>query len=237
MPPQPPAAEVDVTQTITWGNPTAQFGNSNGALWQTRPFDALSIAPLSLAGDNEAGVIFDAALQQTLRFDVLGNLLDSPILTAFTLRADYLRFAGVANPQVEVLLVQDPRPADYSDAALPLERGEASLGIQTLALGGLGSITSQDFVFDAAGIMTARTQVVGRARWQGRFALTIAPRTVGSVLFLQNTPTNPLRLFTVQEPFFAGIVGGPAQGKTRVVRDYRYGMPAFREELVRDGDN
>lgn len=220
-----------MTISVTWGNPTAQFGSADAAdVWATLPFDAFSFVTLDAALNLRAGVIFDAGL----RFDSSGHALDSPILTAFTLRAIYLNFGAFPAIQVEYFLLVDPEPADFASGALaPLNRGEVSLGTLDMTLA-LGNQTTVDFSFSAAQILQARAQITSRARWNGRFALAIRSNVAGPI-FLQNNLGSPLLLLTTQEPFFAGLTGGPS-GKVRAVRDGRYGMPAWNGELVSDGD-
>jgi hypothetical protein len=229
---------------VTWGNPTAQWGSATepGDVWATEPFsDAVTVLLDGTAGiDRRVGVIFDAALQQTFRFDASGNLLDGPILTGFTLRATYAAVTafegGGPDQRAELLLVPEAGPVDFASGTLaPLNRGELSLGSFTLPLGAFPDIQVVDFAFPTAGALLGRAHVTSRSQWRGRIALTL--RSLGANTFrLHNGPTNPMRLLTVQEPFFQGLAGGPTGPRIRVVRDSRFGMPALNTELIRDGD-
>lgn len=222
--------------SVTWGSPTAQFGSANAAdVWGTVPFGDFVFVTLIAALNLRAGVIFNGGPNQAFRFDAAGNLLDGPILTAFTLRATYFNFAGLAPVQVEAFLLVDPQPADFASGALaPLNRGEVSLGTLDMTIPAGNQVTA-DLVFSAEEALLVRAQITSRARWNGRLALSIRVNS-GQTLFLQNNTGSPMQLLTTQEPFFAGLVGGPPSGPARFVRDGRFGMPALATELVRDGD-
>ena len=238
--------------TITW-SPTSQWGASVAATWVDSPIDPNNPpnpldgvgVPLSNATlpNAFAGMIFDANLDQVLRFTTvrgLQRILDGPILLALRLN---LQFAGSIldggpDNQVEVGIVPDGAPANYSNVLLPWSRGEQSLGIFPLA--GLpafpGTAIPYTFVLSAASVTLIRALVTSRANWTGRVAFSFRAAGANSV-DLYNFVGGEIAAVTSQESvWFSGIAGGPG-GKVRAVRDGRYGMPAFSNELVRDGDD
>jgi len=237
--------------TITW-SPTFQWGASADPVWVDVPIDpnnpplagtGASLNPQTIP-NSFAGVIFDANLDQTLRFATVGGLqriLEGPTLLALTLN---LQFAGSIldggpDNRVEVGLVPEGAPANYSNALLPWTRNEQSLGVFTLV--GVpafpGTAIPFQFVLSADAALLVRALCTSRANWTGRVAMSFRAAGANSV-DLYNFVGGEIAAVTSQESvFFSGLAGGPYGGRARVVRDARFAMPAMNTELVRDGDN
>lgn len=231
--------------TITW-SPSVQWGSASGpaSTWVEIPFGTTTVLLDGTAGiERRAGAIFDASLDQTLRFGLGGHLLDGPIVLAFTLRALFTRpvdfEGGGPDNRVEAFFVPEHLPVNFADGALaPLNRGDVSLGVLTLNLPAPFAAQTVDFVFTAELATQARALITSRAFWSGRFAVSVRAVGANTIRMSNGEPGgDPLLLVTIQESlFFSGLAGGPS-GKVRAVRDGRFGMPALNTELVRDGDN
>lgn len=224
-----------MTQTVVWGNPTAQWGTVTGGVWTTLAFGNGIFGAVNPTANTDLGMIFDGP---NLQFSGT-RVVDNPVVSGITLRLPLLA-AAFNSPRVVRLwaqLVTDA--ADFSTASAPLTRGETDLGTFTIVVDNFLTPVYQDLVISAASVTQIRALVTSRALWQGRIAFVLEDVTGdGTVGFLvANGPTTPLVLSVEQDLFYAGLTGGPSGGDVRAVRDGRYGMPAWNTELVRDGDN
>ena len=222
--------------SVVW-NPV-QWGFDAGGIWSDN--FQMGLSPAGPGG----GMIFDANNHQSLRFVTVGGdtrIIDGPLLLGFVLECDSNRGPATTSPAtVELGLVPDPQPEDYSTALLPWTRGEVSLGTFTFTVPVTPATVVATFVLSADAVTLMRAHVVCSSRWNGRMAVSV--RNVDPVI------TAALRLFhpgatqlaiatTSQEnQWFSGLQGGPYGGRARYVRDSRFGMPALNTELVRDGD-
>jgi hypothetical protein len=193
------------------------------------------------AGVTTGGAIFDANVDQSLRFATVAGdsrILDGPVLSTFLFHLYTRVFVITPGPwNMEIGLVPDPQPEDFSTVLLPWERDEVSLGVLEIPgppLADIAGVTQETLTLDAALI---RAHVTSRSRWNGRVAFSFRI-PVGSEDFqIRNRPAFPFEAVTTQDAFFRGFRGGPSGARQRFVRDSRYGMPALNTELVRDGDN
>jgi hypothetical protein len=223
-----------MTQTVTWGNPATQWGSSTGGVWTTLPFNDLGNFA-TVAQPTLVGFIFTPA---GLRFSG-GVVVDAPVVSGITLNFPCLQRDLLSVPEegIELFFVPEEDVADFSNTALPLTRGEISLGTYELFVDNFATPTYSSATIPASALVDVRAFVTSRARWTGRIAFVMQHTDVVDLgFFLGNSPTTPLTATVTQELFFAGLVGGPS-GKARAVRDGRFAMPAFNHELVRDGDN
>lgn len=220
--------------SVTW-SPPVQWGTASAGVWT----DSNTIGGL-IADIITGGMVFDAKLDQTLRFQS-GFILDGPVVASFVLQCD-TRQGGVGPVVPHTLefgIVPDAQPVDYSNAALPWTRGEVSLGTFTVTTALASIDTTLSFTLSGAFMAELRAQSTSRSRWNGRTAISVRSLTSqpGASFNLFSTGLNVVaNAATTQELFFAGLTGGPP-GKVRAVRDGRYAMPAFNTELIRDGDN
>jgi len=225
-----------VATNVNWVAPV-QFGGGQTlgpGVWVDLPFNA----SISLDSVQSIGMIFDARNEQALRTTTVGGdtrCLDNPVFVTASLGLTLSRNAPGADPVITVGLVPDPQPVNYQVTALPntllpTTRGELTLATFTPIVPLAPNMLAVSVALDA---LLIRTHVTSRARWNGRFALSLSTTSVISI-FVRNDLT-PLTLTSSQELFFAGLAGGPS-GKARAVRDGRFAMPAFNAELIRDGD-
>jgi len=197
---------------------------------------------LVVGGGEAAGLVFDAATGQALRFTTVGSqqrILDGPVVLDwnFDFTVGILGGGGGATAcTFELGYVPEAAAANYSTTLFPWGRNETTLG--TFAVGVVPELPATLAISlspTSPQMETLRAIVTSRAAWSGRLALSLR-LTVGNPLEILAPTFAPVQLATTQEIFFAGLTGGP-EGKARAVRDGRYGFPAFNTELIRDGDN
>lgn len=228
-----------MTQTVSWGNPTVQWGTLTAGVWTTLAFGDSIFGAVNPTAGTVLGVIFtwsDLEYSGT-------RVVDNPVVSGITFRVPVLGIA-LNNPRtVRLSCDLDFDSALYSTGSAPLTRGETNLGNFTIpASGSFNFVTPEyeDLTISSALVTQIRALVTSRALWQGRIAFVLQDVTAppdGTAGFLvANGPTTPLLLRVEQDLFYSGLTGGPS-GRVRAVRDSRYGMPAFNPELVRDGDN
>lgn len=216
---------------LTWT--VSEWGSGSGGVWTSTPQ-----MNLDAAGAVGGGAIFLASSLRTTTIAGDMRSLDAPVLLTFVLSVDANRGVAAPTPSViEVGLVPDPQPANYSDALLPWTRNEVSLGSFTFTVSVTPLFDRVSLTLSSAAILSCRTLVMSRARWNGRVALSFRAST-GPIRFWQNgvLGTSPAAITTTDSPFFSGLAGGPYGGHVRAVRDSRFGMAAFHTELVPDGD-
>lgn len=226
-----------VMATVTWT--PSQWGSATGGVFTTGV-----LMNLDAAGTVTGGAIFDATAAQTLRTATVGGqvkLLDGPILTALSLVIVMNRPIGSTGPAtMEVGLVPEATPADYSNALLPWARSEVSLGTFTIDAIGQPLTQAITTTLSLGALEALRSYTTSRSNWSGKLALSFrannATITANIRLFHPGPQGDLAQAVTTQAAFFSGLVSTVGGGRRRVVRDHRYAMPAMNSELVRDGD-
>lgn len=231
-----------MTTTVTWL--PAQWGTGSDPLtWSEGTQMGMDIL-----GAIRGGIVFNANNQQSLRFATVSGdtrILEGPIVTSLTLTAS--ANAGPTGPYTGVLevgVVPDPQPANFSATLLPWSRSEVSLGMYDVFCVLQPAISTQTITLTSAAMALIRAHVTSSSRWNGKLALSLRGTAAGggTVRLFTNplpdgSPGTGIQATgtTVQATFFSGLSGGPA-GKVRAVRDGRFGLPAWSTELMRDGD-
>jgi len=229
-----------MTSTVTWG-PPVQFGVGvvlGPDVWSDTPL--ASNIPFSGVDIDSVGIIFDAGTTQDLRFDTVGGqnrILDGPIVASFSLNFLATHIAPSTAPfRMQIGLVADPQPADFSTAVFPFFRNEIDLG--TFDLGSIPVTPSTLAVSLSLDATLIRSHITSRSTWNGRLALSLRNPQPFSPQhsYLIDSGTS-ITATTEQQIFFGGLIGGPSGPRQRYVWDGRFGMPALNTELIRDGDN
>lgn len=227
-----------MTSTVSWGNPTAQWGTLTGGVWTTLAFADGVFGAVDPTAGTVLGVLFTwSGLEYSGT-----RVVDNPVVSGITLRVPVRGVVANAPRTVRVSCDLDFDSADYSTASAPLTRGETVVGTFTVPASGafdLVTPVTESLVLSTAMVTQIRMLVTGRALWEGRIAFVLEDVTAppdGTAGFLvANGPSYPLLAQMEQDLFFSGLTGGPS-GKVRAVRDARFAMPAFSPELVQDGD-
>lgn len=227
-----------MTTSITW-TPT-QWGTGSGGVWT----DTAQMA-LDAAGSVTGGAIFDASSGQTLRFATVGGqnrILEAPIVAVASFSVDANRGLGAGTPAfIEIGVVPDPQPANFSNSRIPWSLGEVSLGTFSIASDITPLFTRETIAFTTQMATLVRAHVTSRSSWNGKVAFSFRgnnPADLTSTIrfFHPGLAGLASSLVTSQDLFFGGLVGGPFGGPVRVQRDGRYAMPAWSGQLVEDGD-
>ena len=224
------------TTSVTWT--PVQRGLFTAGIWADAP-DGFGV--FTAVGDT-AGFVFDAATGQTLRFAMVGSqqrILEGPLIMDWTLnfRVGTLLGPGPSACAFELAYVPQAAAENYTTALPPFGRSEISL--ETFSVGVVPNLPNTIPVSispNASQMSDLRALVTSRAAWSGRLALSLR-QTLGNPLEIVAPSVSPVTLVTAQDlVFFSGLIGGPIGPGVRVVRDGRFAMPAFSNQLVSDGD-
>lgn len=221
--------------TVTLGNPSEQWGRTLLGLFAWGDIlqvagQFVEIVPAAFAG----GLVYDAAVRRNAN----GWVIDPPRISSFTLQATFERSTSLpgTDNQLRVSMVPEVTPLLYANSSglYPTTRGEVLVDVYDL--GALAVPTQVSLLFPAAVVQQFRELYWCRSWWNGRIAITL--EAVGANGFrASNNPATPVLGVTSQTPFFTGLVGGPTGHHVRAVRDGRFGVPCFNNEVVEDQEH